>query len=158
MMGAFKNISLIRACFVYNRGGHNGIKSGQILGVIGAVMQLAYAANDMQFFSTEENTNIAVQSTDDYKNENVDESVESCGPIPFSALLAPDSVSVPDRRGASLVVKLLQEIFGINIDSQKLAEQAERLAAKVMQTINEIQKQITKEKRYKSQPPPGMYN
>merc|ERR1712154_131392 len=72
--------------------GHEGIKTMQIMGTTGAMMQMAFCG-DVYSNSYEDN------------KDNPD--------IPFTALLGPDPVHIPDRRGALLVITLLRDIWNL---------------------------------------------
>mmetsp|Transcript_15725 Transcript_15725/g.24929 ORF Transcript_15725/g.24929 Transcript_15725/m.24929 type:complete len:338 (+) Transcript_15725:47-1060(+) len=118
--------------------GHEGIKTMQIMGATGAMMQMAFCG---AFYGDAEEDNQA--------------------DVPFSALLAPDPVSIPDRRGALLAIRLLREVWGLHeIDVESLQQDAARLQEKVQQTVSEIATQMQAQRRIQMQaqrPPQHMY-
>mmetsp|Transcript_49644 Transcript_49644/g.82648 ORF Transcript_49644/g.82648 Transcript_49644/m.82648 type:complete len:370 (+) Transcript_49644:348-1457(+) len=123
--------------------GHTGIKTMQIMGGSGAMMQLAFCS-DMFSSST-----AAQQQQKD------------APPIAFTAMFAPDPVHIPDRRGAVLVVTLLREIWKLQqISVDALQKDANRLQKKVQETVDQIASQMEQQRRIqlqKSAAPAHMY-
>jgi len=106
--------------------GHEPVKTGQILGVTGAMLAWSFTAKP-----------------DD---------------PPLTCLLAPDPVEIPDQRGALLTVKLLKEIWHVQVDVSELELEAKRLAQKIQSTFESIRNQVKKQiSQSTTKPPFGMY-
>ncbi|ETO27885.1 hypothetical protein RFI_09247 [Reticulomyxa filosa] len=103
--------------------GHKPVKTGQIIGLTGAILSFSYTA-----------------SSDD---------------PPVTVLLAPDPVKIPDQRGALLAVRLLREIFALDLDTSTLETEAKRLADKIKATIADIKEQISSQVQRASRPAPS---
>eukprot|EP01084_Bolivina_argentea_P250838 420458_1 len=126
--------------------GHKGIKTMQIMGATGAMMQLAFCGD---IYCNDVNIN---DTMNDDNNKDI---------VLFSAMLAPDPIHIPDRRGALLTIRLLRDIWGlkqINLDA--LQKDADRLQKKIEQTVTEIASQMQQQRRIqmaKAAPPAHMY-
>jgi len=107
--------------------GHRPVKTGQILGVTGALLSLSTILSDED--------------------------------PPFTALLAPDPVNMKDQRGALMAVKLLRDLFGLQLDTTTLDKETQKLADKTNLIITNIKEQIQNQldQLKPGSPPPYMY-
>jgi len=74
---------------------------------------------------------------------------------PVTVLLAPDPVKIPDQRGALLVVRLLRELFALDLDTSTLESEAKRLTDKIKSTIADIREQISSQVQRATRPAPA---
>jgi len=107
--------------------GHRPVKTGQILGLTGAMMTLS----------------ITLPIDDP----------------PYTALFVPGPVRLRDERSALMTVKVLQDLFGLQLDISTLDEETQRLGEKIKLIIAHIQEQIQNqlEQIRPGPPPPYMY-
>jgi len=74
---------------------------------------------------------------------------------PITVLLAPDPVKIPDQRGALLAVRLLRELFALDLETSSLETEARRLADKIKATISDIRDQIASQVHKSNRPAPA---
>ncbi|ETO24945.1 hypothetical protein RFI_12204, partial [Reticulomyxa filosa] len=115
--------------------GHRPIKTGQILGITGNFFFFFFLPRRDEVFLTFFFTRLPGAMLSMCTTSPSDDP-------PFTALLAPDPVKLIDQRGALMAVKLLRELFNLELDTSGLEKETERLAEKIKTTIASIKEQI----------------